>query len=187
MQEDSVQLWKSIIQNPLLKNANLVLFLNKCDVLKAKLQSGTRMADYVMSYGNRPNDFESASKCLSHFFWLSRRCRWIFCTTDLKKKFSGIHRDFSVEARPLYCHFTQVIDTKSTKLILNSGKSLLLVDMRKRSDGKCAMSSARHASSRKPQKEFAYHLIWTICHCDSLAVDAQTTFYIGRTYISCNV
>ncbi|KZP15914.1 G-alpha-domain-containing protein [Athelia psychrophila] len=105
--EDSVQLWKSIIQNPLLKNANLVLFLNKCDVLKAKLQSGIRLADYVMSYGNRPNDFASASKYL-------------------KKKFSGIHRDFSVEARPLYCHFTQVIDTKSTTLILHSVQDMLL-------------------------------------------------------------
>lgn len=67
MQEDSVQLWKSIIRNPLLKNTNLVLFLNKCDVLKAKLESGTRMADYVMSYGSRPNDFASASHCISHF------------------------------------------------------------------------------------------------------------------------
>ncbi|KAF7969981.1 hypothetical protein HWV62_25472, partial [Athelia sp. TMB] len=62
--EDSVLLWKSIVRNPLLKNTNLVLFLNKCDILKAKLSSGIKMADYVMSYGDRPNDFDSASACM---------------------------------------------------------------------------------------------------------------------------
>jgi hypothetical protein len=62
-QEDSVLLWKSIVQNPLLKRTNLVLFLNKCDILKAKLASGIKLGDYIVSYGRRPNDFESGSQC----------------------------------------------------------------------------------------------------------------------------
>lgn len=64
-QEDSVLLWRSIVTNPLLAKTNLVLFLNKCDVLRAKLASGVRLGKYVISYGDRPNDFEHASECES--------------------------------------------------------------------------------------------------------------------------
>lgn len=58
-------LWKSVVKNPLLAKTNLVLFLNKCDVLRAKLNAGIRLGKYVISYGDRPNDFEHASDCES--------------------------------------------------------------------------------------------------------------------------
>ena len=61
--EDSFQLWKSVIESKLLAHVNIVLFLNKCDLLKAKLAGGVRFASHVVSYGDRPNDFESVSKC----------------------------------------------------------------------------------------------------------------------------
>ena len=50
-----------------LEKTDLVLFLNKCDILRAKLESGIRLSDYIVSYGDRPNDFESASTCSSSF------------------------------------------------------------------------------------------------------------------------
>lgn len=56
-------LWKSVVSNQLLANTNLVLFLNKCDVLRSKLRAGIRLGKYVISYGDRPNDFEHASEC----------------------------------------------------------------------------------------------------------------------------
>lgn len=68
-------LWKSVVKNPLLAKTNLVLFLNKCDVLRAKLNAGIRLGKYVISYGDRPNDFEHASDCESvtcFFFILFR-------------------------------------------------------------------------------------------------------------------
>lgn len=65
-------LWKSIVSNPLLAPTNLVLFLNKCDVLKAKLAAGIRLGKYVISYADRPNDFQHASECESSFFSFSR-------------------------------------------------------------------------------------------------------------------
>lgn len=69
-------LWKSVVKNPLLAKTNLVLFLNKCDVLRAKLNAGIRLGKYVISYGDRPNDFEHASDCefvTFFFFFLSFR------------------------------------------------------------------------------------------------------------------
>lgn len=67
--EDSVLLWKAVCSNKLLANVDLVLFLNKCDLLERKLDAGVRLAKYVKSYGDRSNDLETASKC-----------EWIFCS-----------------------------------------------------------------------------------------------------------
>ncbi len=60
--EDSFQLWKSVIESRLLAHVNIVLFLNKCDLLKKKLESGVRLAHHMPSY-NRPNDYETVSQC----------------------------------------------------------------------------------------------------------------------------
>jgi hypothetical protein len=68
VQEDSVLLWKAVCTNKLLANVDLVLFLNKCDILDAKLTSGIRLSKYVRSYGDRPNDMETASKCQQTVF-----------------------------------------------------------------------------------------------------------------------
>lgn len=64
--EDSVLLWKSLCSNPLLASVDLVLFLNKCDILEGKLKAGVKLAKYIKSYGERENDLESASKCTCH-------------------------------------------------------------------------------------------------------------------------
>jgi guanine nucleotide-binding protein alpha-1 subunit len=60
-----VLLWKGLCQNKLLGKVDLVLFLNKCDILQRKLESGVRLSRYVKSYDDRPNDIDTASKCAS--------------------------------------------------------------------------------------------------------------------------
>ncbi|KAL4073560.1 guanine nucleotide binding protein, alpha subunit, partial [Scleroderma citrinum] len=110
---DSFLLWKTIVSHPLLKKTDLVLFLNKCDILRAKLESGIRLGDYITSYGNRPNDFESAS-------------------LYLKKKFAALMKEHSGD-RPFYCHFTSVTDMKSTSLILQNVQDVIVRDNLKRS------------------------------------------------------
>lgn len=110
---DSFLLWKAIVSNPLLKKTELILFLNKCDILRAKLASGIRLADYIVSYGSRPNDFESASQYL-------------------KKKFAGLLKEHSPD-RLYYFHLTSVTDTKSTTYILENVQDVLVRDNLKRS------------------------------------------------------
>jgi guanine nucleotide-binding protein alpha-1 subunit len=58
-----VLIWKSVCSNKLLANVELVLFLNKCDILERKLKAGVRLAKYVRSYAARANDVETASQC----------------------------------------------------------------------------------------------------------------------------
>lgn len=65
-------LWKSICSNPLLGKTNLILFLNKIDIFRAKLRAGIHFGQYIISYGNRPNDYENTSACESRAAWLPR-------------------------------------------------------------------------------------------------------------------
>ncbi|PFH52074.1 hypothetical protein AMATHDRAFT_57911 [Amanita thiersii Skay4041] len=105
--EDSILLWKSVVSNPLLKLTEIVLFLNKIDILKAKLEAGIRFGHYVISYGSRPNDLEHASNYL-------------------KKKFAALHKQHSPRPRTFYCHLTTVTDVKSTQHILGNVKDMVV-------------------------------------------------------------
>ena len=62
-QEDSVLLWKAVCSNKLLAKVELILFMNKCDILDAKLRSGIRLTKYLRSFGDRSNDLDTAQKC----------------------------------------------------------------------------------------------------------------------------
>ncbi|KAL1941765.1 hypothetical protein VTO73DRAFT_6765 [Trametes versicolor] len=110
--EDSVLLWKSICSNPLLGKTNLILFLNKIDIFRAKLRAGIQFGQYIISYGNRPNDYENTS-------------------AYMRRKFGQIHREYSPQARTFYCHFTSVTDTKSTSTVLvNIQESILSANLK---------------------------------------------------------
>ncbi|PWN20043.1 G-alpha-domain-containing protein [Microstroma glucosiphilum] len=54
---DSLDLFEQVVENPLLRNVTLVLFLNKMDLLEAKLKSGIRVRDHFTSYKGR-NEYE---------------------------------------------------------------------------------------------------------------------------------
>ncbi|KAL0579305.1 hypothetical protein V5O48_002703 [Marasmius crinis-equi] len=99
--DDSLQLFTQICSNPLLKNVHLVLFLNKTDLLKAKLDNGLRVAKYITSFGNRKNDYETV---VQYF----------------RAHFLQVHRRNNENRRVLYTHFTSVVDTKATQRIIGN-------------------------------------------------------------------
>ncbi|KAJ3502754.1 hypothetical protein NLJ89_g8742 [Agrocybe chaxingu] len=105
--EDSVLLWKAVCSSKLLANVDLVLFLNKCDILERKLKSGIRLAKYVRSYGDRENDLDSVSKYL-------------------RGKFSAIHREYSPNPRKFYAFCTSVTDTATTAGIIASVRDMVI-------------------------------------------------------------
>ncbi|KAJ8688678.1 hypothetical protein PTI98_013436 [Pleurotus ostreatus] len=105
--EDSVLLWKAVCSNKLLAGVDLVLFLNKCDILEAKLNSGVSLAKYVRSYGDRANDLDTAGKYL-------------------RSKFSAIHREYSPNPRKFYAFCTSVTDTATTAGIIASVRDMVI-------------------------------------------------------------
>lgn len=78
-------IYKNITSNPLLKNTDIILFLNKCDLLKKKLDAGTQFNKWVLSYGERPNTYEGTSACELGF--TRTVCETDMHSSDLRKKF----------------------------------------------------------------------------------------------------
>jgi hypothetical protein len=62
--DDSIILWAAICTSRLLARTQLILFLNKCDLLRRKLKRGIKIKEYHPSYGDRPNDVTAVVKCL---------------------------------------------------------------------------------------------------------------------------
>ncbi|KAI0070421.1 G-protein alpha subunit [Panus rudis PR-1116 ss-1] len=99
--DDSLQLFTEICSNALLKKVHLVLFLNKTDVLRNKLQRGIKVKKYITSYGDRPMEFEAV---VNYF----------------KAHFTQVHKRNNETKRVLYTHLTSVVDTKTTKSIITN-------------------------------------------------------------------
>jgi hypothetical protein len=60
---DCFELWKQICANRILASTQFVLFLNKIDILEAKLEAGIKFSDFVTSYKGRQNDLTYVSHC----------------------------------------------------------------------------------------------------------------------------
>ncbi|KAE9395158.1 G-alpha-domain-containing protein [Gymnopus androsaceus JB14] len=106
--EDSLLLWKGVTSNKLLANVNIVLFLNKCDLLQDKLDAGVRLNHHMVSYGDRPNDYDSVSK----YF---------------RNKFGAIHQSVTPnKERELYIHLTAVTDTSRTVTIIADVRDIII-------------------------------------------------------------
>ncbi|KAJ6559858.1 guanine nucleotide binding protein, alpha subunit [Mycena capillaripes] len=98
--EDTLLLWRAIVASKLLKKTTLVVFLNKCDLLKRKLQSGIQVNKYMISFGKRENEVGVVVKYL-------------------KDKIKDIIREDASEPRTTYLYATSVTDTKATAATLN--------------------------------------------------------------------
>jgi hypothetical protein len=61
--KDSITLWTSICSSKLLARTQLILFLNKCDLLRRKLKRGIKVNKYLPSFGDRPNEVITVVKC----------------------------------------------------------------------------------------------------------------------------
>lgn len=133
--EDSVLLWKSIVSNKLLAATNIVLFLNKTDILKQKLQAGIKFADHLVSYGDRPNDFESTSYCTQIFLCFKLELWWLmvcFCFRFAEEIRADTEGQESTTARVLLSYDNRhgmfhIISSSSSSLHARSRTSSLPV------------------------------------------------------------
>ncbi|KAG5651206.1 hypothetical protein H0H81_009473 [Sphagnurus paluster] len=87
--EDSIILWTSICKSKLLAKTQLILFLNKCDLLRRKLKRGVQVKAFLPSYGERPNEVIPVVKYL-------------------REKFKDIQKHVSPQLRSTYIYPTTV-------------------------------------------------------------------------------
>lgn len=115
--EDSINLWTSICSSKLLAKTQLILFLNKCDLLRRKLKRGVRVNQYLPSYGDRPNEVNPVIKCKLCY---PPRLPLPDSITDFRDKFKEILKQSSPEPRTTYIYPTTVTDTEATSTTLES-------------------------------------------------------------------
>lgn len=99
--EDTFLLWKDVVSNRLLAKVIIVLFMNKIDVLNAKINSGVDVRKYVPRF---EGNVKSADEVTRYF----------------KAKFKAIHKRYSPQPRPFHCFPTSAIDTQATSIILST-------------------------------------------------------------------
>ncbi|UZJ53210.1 hypothetical protein CBS101457_002530 [Exobasidium rhododendri] len=105
---DSLDIWRQIVVNPILYDVSLILFLNKMDLLRHKLESGVQIRNFIPTFKGR-NDYEDA--------WRYFR--------DMFHNVVSDHRS-SAPTRNLYIHKTTATSTKEIKVILLSTKDAIL-------------------------------------------------------------
>ncbi|KAJ7601881.1 guanine nucleotide-binding protein alpha subunit [Mycena polygramma] len=105
--EDTLLLWRAIVSSSLLKKTTLIVFLNKCDLLKRKLKSGIQVNKHLISFGNRENEVNAVVKYL-------------------KEKFRDVVRADPAGPRTTYLYATSATDTKATAATLNTVRDGLL-------------------------------------------------------------
>ncbi|KAI5990407.1 guanine nucleotide binding protein, alpha subunit [Pisolithus albus] len=92
--EDSLQLWRIVCSSPVLAKAQIILFLNKCDILHKKMKRGISVRDYVPSFADRKNDTMTVMKYFQQHF------------KDIFKSCSPEPRPFFVTLRRSSCDET---------------------------------------------------------------------------------
>ncbi|KAH6909516.1 guanine nucleotide binding protein, alpha subunit [Coprinopsis sp. MPI-PUGE-AT-0042] len=107
---DSLRLWQTLCSNKLLMNVEFVIFLNKLDILDAKLKSGIQFSQFVTSYVDKPNETKPVAKYLLDVF-------------------VSLHQQLSPKKRHLHPHLTCAVDTKATSIVIIRVKEVILLKL----------------------------------------------------------
>lgn len=105
--QDSFLLWKEICQTRTLAKADFLLFLNKCDLLHAKLESGMMLKKFIPQYEGE-NNLRGAVKYFREIFMQI----WRKNTDELKKSTKA--------QRAIYMHSTSMIDIRASKKLITN-------------------------------------------------------------------
>ncbi|KAF8913503.1 guanine nucleotide binding protein, alpha subunit [Mucidula mucida] len=108
--DDTMRIWRFIVATKLLSRTTLIVFLNKCDLLKRKLRSGAQFGRYVTNYSGE-NEIGPVVK------WMR----------DKFKDLSKAHAP-SDAVRAVYLYPTSVTDTKATAITLRTVHDGILRD-----------------------------------------------------------
>ncbi|KAF8067639.1 guanine nucleotide binding protein, alpha subunit [Lyophyllum atratum] len=105
---DSLKLWRMICSNKLLSAVELILFLNKLDILDAKLAAGIQFSKYVKAYTGKRNETKPVAKYLLDIFMT-------------------LHQQHTPNKRKIHPHLTCAIDTKATSAVIDRIHEAIMV------------------------------------------------------------
>jgi len=100
----------------------MILFLNKCDLLKRKLKSGVQIKRYLPSFGERSNDVGTVVKCAPSLIGSSSQNLYSLSVVsiDLREKFKEVLKEHSPGPRSSYFYATSVVVCRSYPVLSRS-------------------------------------------------------------------
>ena len=107
--EESLQLFETLTASDFFKSTPVVLFLNKKDVLEAKVAEGIKFSKYFPEYCGTEGDYTSIIEYISDQF------------AERKMK-----NESEYDERPLYIHQTCATDTENIKLVFSMVQEVIL-------------------------------------------------------------
>ena len=87
-----MDLWGGVVRNEILGRTPLVLIHNKIDLLREKLEAGTRVVDHVVSFKKRSNDVETVVQCRSPFLQTIKRLGSHATDLDFRHYFKQVYK-----------------------------------------------------------------------------------------------
>ncbi|RXW21312.1 hypothetical protein EST38_g4527 [Candolleomyces aberdarensis] len=105
--EDTFMLWKTVCSNKLLAKVQIILFMNKTDILKKKLESGIQVNQHIPEFRDKSNDYDTVAN-------------WF------KKLFKRLYFANTTPGREFISHFTSVVNTEATSQTLAAVQGAIL-------------------------------------------------------------
>ena len=106
--EDTYMLWQTLCSLQMLAKTQIILFLNKCDLLEKKLRAGVKVRTHVPSFGDRSNDVDTVKYCEHSQSPLDAGSDSGFAS-DFQSHFKEIAKHHSPVQRGYYVHLTSVV------------------------------------------------------------------------------
>lgn len=115
--EESLNIFKRVWSNPYLEKSGIILFMNKQDILKEKIERGHRIENYFPEY----NDYKLSKNNIKDGDYEYSKAKHFILDKfiEVTKQTKG-HRFFS--------HFTTATDTKNIKRVFDDVHKLFMAE-----------------------------------------------------------
>ncbi|KAB0803915.1 hypothetical protein PPYR_00885 [Photinus pyralis] len=124
---EGFKVFKDIFWSRFVRNAGKIVFLNKQDILKAKVESGKQLENYFPEFANyekaEPNQYHRAK------FFIRDQVLKIASRPpkpEMVDFFPDVEIKQNVKSELLFVHFTVATDTSNVKLVFNDIKDIII-------------------------------------------------------------
>ncbi|XP_018335773.1 guanine nucleotide-binding protein G(f) subunit alpha [Agrilus planipennis] len=129
---EAFEVFQTMFWSRFLEDSGKIVFLNKQDLLKTKIDNGHKVEDYFPEFKNfvlseklgNPNSYYDRAK-----FFMKNKLHSIASTKPSPETVGllpGVHVQAERESQALYTHFTIATDTNNIKLVFNDVKDMIL-------------------------------------------------------------
>ncbi|XP_022903440.1 guanine nucleotide-binding protein G(f) subunit alpha [Onthophagus taurus] len=131
--EEAFTTFEQIYWSRYVCDAGIIVFFNKQDILKKKIEDGKKLENYFPEFRNyqisskygKPNNEYERAKYFIHeqIVNITKKTR---NTDEVKYVLPGVSGHVKTESRPFYTHFTIATDTNNIKLVFEDVRDLIL-------------------------------------------------------------